>query len=344
MKKLLKLAASAIVGLAPAAILATASASAAPTCTPTGFMRDSINLTAAQIGGNVTGTLNATGCNIGVYYNSSHTGNVSHANIFGANYFGVVVDGGSGNVKVNVSQSSIHNIGDVSFDGDQHGNAIYYYGYGTPGHVSGTVSQNQVSQYQKGGIIVNGSNANVTVQNNTVTGLGRVNFIAQNGIQLGYGASGNITQNTVTGNAYTGANNASSCGILIYGGYGVPLVINVTIAQDTLSGNDIGVCAANYNAAGNAGPSSPTNININHNTISNDAVTNISGNGSSQGYQAGISDSGKRDSITYNQISGAGYAPENTATEFIAPIDISAPYSINPIVSHNLYNGHTYTP
>ena len=40
---------------------------ASATCTPTGFFRDGINLTAAQIGGSVTGTLDATGCNIGAY-------------------------------------------------------------------------------------------------------------------------------------------------------------------------------------------------------------------------------------------------------------------------------------
>jgi len=37
-------------------------------CTPTTFMRDSMFLTAAQIGGDVTGPLDATGCDIGVYY------------------------------------------------------------------------------------------------------------------------------------------------------------------------------------------------------------------------------------------------------------------------------------
>ena len=43
-------------------------------CTPTGFYRDGINLTAAKIGGAVTGTLDATGCNIGAYNPTSVTG------------------------------------------------------------------------------------------------------------------------------------------------------------------------------------------------------------------------------------------------------------------------------
>ena len=48
-------------------------------------MRDGIDMTAAQIGGDVTGTLDAGGSNIGVYYDNTTSGNVSDATIFGAN-------------------------------------------------------------------------------------------------------------------------------------------------------------------------------------------------------------------------------------------------------------------
>lgn len=57
-----------------------------PPCTPTGFYQDGINLTAKQIGGNVTGTLDATSCNIGVYYGPGTSGTVS-GTISGANYY-----------------------------------------------------------------------------------------------------------------------------------------------------------------------------------------------------------------------------------------------------------------
>ncbi|MDP3941187.1 MAG: hypothetical protein Q8Q49_02655, partial [bacterium] len=125
------------IGAAATGILLVSAVPAfAATCTPTGFFRDSINLTAAQIGGDVTGTLDATGCNIGVYYDSSTTpGDVTSAEIFGANYYGVVVNGGPGDVSVDVIGSDIHNIGEVPFNGAQHGNAIYYYGIGTTGTV-----------------------------------------------------------------------------------------------------------------------------------------------------------------------------------------------------------------
>ena len=78
-------------------------------CTPTGFYRDGMNLTAAQIGGDVTGTLNATGCDIGVYYGPGATGSVTGATIANAKYFGIVNDG----QNVNVTNSTISNIGNA---------------------------------------------------------------------------------------------------------------------------------------------------------------------------------------------------------------------------------------
>ncbi|HLY87084.1 MAG TPA: hypothetical protein VKO84_11350, partial [Gaiellaceae bacterium] len=72
--------------LVAAAITATISVGAArataTSCTQTGFFRDGINMTAAQIGGNVTGALDAGGCNIGVYYGPGTTATVSGASIY----------------------------------------------------------------------------------------------------------------------------------------------------------------------------------------------------------------------------------------------------------------------
>ena len=140
-------------------------ANAAATCTATGFYVDGINMTAAQIGGDVTGTLDATGCNIGVFYDHSNIGNVTSADISGANYFGVVVDGDAGAVAVNVTSSQIHDIGESPLNGTQHGNAIFYMNASgdtaaddsrtcnaTTHAVTGTVSGNTVTAYQKNGI------------------------------------------------------------------------------------------------------------------------------------------------------------------------------------------------
>jgi hypothetical protein len=164
-------------------------------CTPTTFERDGFFLTAAQIGGDVTGELDATGCDIGVYYGPGTSGNVSDADVHGARYFGVVADGAT----VNVTDSDVHDIGNDPFDGTQHGIGIYF----TNG-ATGDISDNSVYAYQKGGIVVNGEGTTATVTGNTVTGLGPVDFIAQNGIQVSRGAVATVRGNDISGNFYTG--------------------------------------------------------------------------------------------------------------------------------------------
>jgi parallel beta-helix repeat protein len=329
MKRVL-LATALVVGLGAALLPAMANAA---TCTETGFVRDGINMTAAQIGGNVSGDLDATGCNIGVYYDNVHTGNVTGANIHGANYYGVVVNGDVGSVSVNVTGSAIHDIGEspLTGQGSQHGNAVYYRAFG--GTASGTISGNTVSNYQKNGITINGS-VSATITNNTVTGQGPVSWIAQNGIQLGYGLKATVTGNTVTGNAYTGTNNASSGGILVVGGEcfgpGLPITVNLSITKNILTGNDVGVFIFNGDAACIA-PTTATNNAVKLNTISNDAVTNTTGLTVTPacGYQAGISDNGKKDLIVNNKISGVGYTPvtgdcSGTPAAFVRAVDLSS--------------------
>jgi hypothetical protein len=191
---------------------------AAASCTPTGFVRDGINLTAALINpATVHGNVNATGCHIGVYYGPGATGEIRSADIAYARYFGVVVDGSAGSTTVDILDSTIHAIGESPFNGTQHGVAIYYAAFNDAGTASGRISGNRIFQYQKGGIAVNGPGSNVLVQNNTVEGLGAVSFIAQNGIQFGYGSNGSAMRNTVTGNSYTGTSAVSSGIVGVFG-------------------------------------------------------------------------------------------------------------------------------
>src|SRR5229473_3571801 len=185
--------AAALVVAVPAALSMTTTADAA-TCTATGFVRDSINLTAAKIGGTVSGSLDATGCDIGVYL-ATPGSMTAGAQIFGARYFGVVNDGTS----VTVEGASVHDIGNKPFDGTQHGVAVYFTNGGT-----GTIDGNTVSAYQKGGIVANGPATTATITNNTVTGLGPVGFIAGNGIQVSRGAVAEVRGNTISNNFYTG--------------------------------------------------------------------------------------------------------------------------------------------
>jgi hypothetical protein len=146
-----------------ACFLATQLAAAA--CTPTGFFRDGINLTALLINPTtqVTGNVNAAGCNIGVYFDnlSAAKGVIDDATITGANYFGVVVNGDAGSVIVDITGSDILGIGETQHNGAQHGVAIYYRATTTAGTATGTISGNNVLDYQKGGIVAAGPGTKV---------------------------------------------------------------------------------------------------------------------------------------------------------------------------------------
>jgi hypothetical protein len=206
-------------------------------CEQTPFRRDGRALTAALINpGAVSLTVvDATGCDIGIYYSTS--GSVNQSTIAGASYFGVV----NHSAHVDVTNSSVSNIGDRPFNGAQHGNAIFYttenqdVGTGAliaAGSASGTISGNSVSLYQKGGIIVRGVNASAEILDNEVKGLGPVDFIAQNGIQVSFGGSAVVRENIVSGNDYTPAG-TTSCGVLLFQASGVKVQQNTYFANET---------------------------------------------------------------------------------------------------------------
>ncbi len=308
----------------------SAKASPTVTCTATGFVRDSINLTAAVIAtnnANVNGSVNAAGCNIGVYFGPGLVGTVT-AQIFGANYFGVANNGG--NVTVNKSQ--IHDIGENPLNGDQHGVAIYF---AFNSLAKGKITNNLIWNYQKGGIVVNGVGSSATVSNNTVIGQGAINYIAQNGIQIGYGAKATVNNNVVTGNSYTGNGLAASGGIIVVSGscYGAALTIGTKITGNTVIGNDIGIWLSNLDGISCIPTLTPTNVVVNKNISTNDAVNNTSGGGTiGVGYQAGVADQGDLDKITTNSICGLGYTPV-TPPPFLFLIDTTVTNS--PVVTGN---------
>jgi len=311
-----------------------AGAKAAPTCTATGFMRDNINLTAAMIptnlNPNVTGSVNAAGCNIGVYYGPGITGTVT-AQVFGANYYGVVNNGS----HVTVTGSQIHDIGENPLNGDQHGYGIYFT---EDTGAKGTITKNLVWNYQKNGIVVRGLGSNATISNNTVIGQGPVNYIAENGIEVGQGAKATISHNIVVGNSYTGnSGGATGSGILIYGGscYGVALTTGVHITNNTIIGNDLGVALSNLDGNTCIPTFTPTNIVVKNNISTNDGINNLFGvnlSNQSGGYQAGVSDQGDGDQIITNSICGLGYTP-TTPPPYLYLIDTTVTNS--PTVTGN---------
>jgi hypothetical protein len=120
------------------------------------------------------------------------------------------------NVVTNIEQGA-------TGDGCQEGNAIE--ARNEPFDKSGTddkvvtITNNVMTEYQKSGIVTNGSVA-ATIKNNSVTGDGPINYIAQNGIQVGFGATAVVRMNSSSGNYYTPKSDLA-CGFLIYQAGGV---------------------------------------------------------------------------------------------------------------------------
>lgn len=201
--------------------------------------------------------------------------------------------------------------------------------------------------YQKNGIDIDGPGSYGDVGWNTVNGSNRdtalAPTIAQNGIEFARGANGHIYNNLVTGNTYTGTAYASASGIVIFGGCGDPLVKNVRVNNNLLVNNDVGLYLNNYSSDSNctAPAATPTNDVADHNTIRNNALTNV-GDGTSsgfpyKGYQVGIDDIGNHDTIDFNKISGAGYVPSKTTQggPFVTAIDTTSFATIHPILHNN---------
>lgn len=261
-----------------------------------------------------------------------------------------------------ITNNTISNISDPvnsGLLGCQHGLAVlvgayFWYTVDSQGHLTGsavindaataTISGNTVWGYQKNGITAKGAGTAVSITNNTVNGSNRdANYstiIAQNGIELAEGATGQIMRNTVTGNTYTGPYWASGSGIVVFGGCGWGYVVNAQVVGNTLVNNDVGVYAVNYADDCSSAPPVRTNIKVTNNSISNDAVTNVGswalGSVTYHGYQAGIDEEGNNDKVINNTVSGAGYATLQAAGgPFVLAIDTISGPTTSPKVHAN---------
>ena len=116
---------------------------------------------------------NVTGCSpptiIGIYYQNS-SGTVNHV-------------------------ATRNQLQDPNDQGCQNGLGIFVQS-GNSGTSTVTVSASSVHSYQKNGITGNETGTTITVTGNTVVGLGPTSGAAENGIQIGFGATGKIQNNT----------------------------------------------------------------------------------------------------------------------------------------------------
>ena len=153
--------------------------------------------------------INASGCDIGVYLAPSSNGQViDQTSIHDPNQMGVFADQAQ---NVTIDHSQVFKIGNhdgtgaFAPNGVQTGVGLYFRG------ATGSVDHTDIYQYQKNGTAFNClfseagacvKPSSVSMQHSTATGLGTVNYIAQNGIQYLDSTAPTFEHNTATNNMY----------------------------------------------------------------------------------------------------------------------------------------------
>lgn len=241
---------------------------------------------------------------------------------------GIAFDGASGSI----SRSSVLHLNQGA-SGCQEGHAIRVAHEGTRRrHV--IIDGNELGDYQKGGIFVSGR-VNAIVRDNVVTGSGPVATIAQNGIEIAWGARARVQSNAVSDHSFTGPG-AVATGILVIGGGGFgtcdgvdcPYTTGVRVIANVVVDNDIGIGLENLDAA-LLPPTGATRNRVIENVVANGALTNGALT------QVGILVYGTRDIVIRNSITGDGYDPDVTEGALIARIFAEPPFAEDPVILDN---------
>jgi nitrous oxidase accessory protein NosD len=134
----------------------------------------------------------------------------------------------------------------ASLNGCQSGDGIVVQTLGG-GTSNVSIDDNSVHDYQKNGITGNELGTEVAISNNVVTGLGPTTGAAQNGIQIGFGAKGGISRNTVTDNVWAPCVSLTNCasnatGILVFQSD------DVRVDHNSVATNQVGIFTNGQNA------------------------------------------------------------------------------------------------
>jgi hypothetical protein len=195
-----------------------------------------------------------------------------------------------------------------------------------------TIENSSIHNYQKGGITANEAGTQVTINGNVVTGVGTATGAAQNGIQIGFGASGTIHANTVANHVYALCTGLMECpttatDILVFQSDGVTVDHNNAGVSQT----GIAIVANSANVASNTvfdsvvfdGVLLQGNNNAatgNHITHSDQAAVVISGNGNTV-QQDVINDA----AIGILTVAGSTGSSVGSNTFFNTPIEAQDP-------------------
>jgi len=190
-------------------------------------------------------------------------------------FYGIRYSDASGKVQDNQVHGIEHPAGCKGF---QSGVAIYAYASNV------CISGNTVHDYQKCGIVANLA-GNSQIHDNTVTGWGSTTLIAQNGIQVGYGACASVKNNTVTDNLYSTTSWAAS-GILLFE------ADNNSVTRNMVDANGMGVAIETWGYL---------QVSADNNKVTNNTITNSDVGVSIAAYYGGTADNNK---VIHNKFKG----------------------------------------
>lgn len=144
---------------------------------------------------------------------------------------------------------TVTNIKESPASGTQQGVGVYLY---NDDSVSRIVDMDHmtINNYQKNGSVFAGVGLTANISNCDITGLGEIDFIAQNGIQYSSGATGTVDSCTIKDNYYTPAT-WSSTGILLYAAGSGVTVKNSTIDHNGWGGIYSYLTGSNLHIFGN---------------------------------------------------------------------------------------------
>lgn len=174
--------------------------------------------------------------------------------------WGVLVDGQHAKVAARVTDNLIKDIRDSEAAANESGVGVQVGSFrgsvSRPGRA--TVLNNEITSYQKGGVVVNESGSFANVGTNVIRGLGLQTspvtpVPAQQGIQIGFDAAANVYNNTISENKYATDNGDPN---QQYASYGILIVYTPTakdpfgtaksrVKTNTVFNNDVGILVLN---------------------------------------------------------------------------------------------------
>lgn len=157
--------------------------------------------------------------------------------------FGIAFQNASGEI----SQVAIRNFKlGTGLGGCQSGTGIFVQS-GRGGISNVEIEKSTIHDFQKNGITANEVGTHVSVHGNVVTGIGPTSGAAQNGIQIGFGAEGAISRNTVTNNLWSPCTAVDTC---------QAVATNILVTQSDgveVTDNDVGISQVGIFLHGNQG-------------------------------------------------------------------------------------------